>query len=78
VEHVGLGPDFVKEVLADTTPPGCERVSGAGVDEAYIPGLEGPAGLPLLTEALLRRGWSEPDVRAVLGENLRTFLARHT
>lgn len=76
VEHVGLGPDFVKEVLADTTPPGCEPVSGAGVAEAYIPGLEGPAGLPLVTEALVRRGWSEPGIRAVLGENLRAFLTR--
>lgn len=76
VEHVGLGPDFVKEVLADVTPPGCERVSGAGVPEAFIPGLEGPAGLPLLTEALVRRGWSEPGIRAVLGGNLRAFLTR--
>jgi membrane dipeptidase len=77
VEHVGLGPDFVKEVLLDLTPPGCERVSGAGVADAYVPGLEGPAGLPLLTEALVRRGWPEPDIRAVLGENLRAFLTRH-
>jgi membrane dipeptidase len=76
VEHVGLGPDFVKEVLADVTPPGCERIaSGSGVVEAYIPGLEGPAGLPLVTEALARRGWSEPDIRAVLGENVRALFA---
>jgi membrane dipeptidase len=70
--HVGLGPDFVKEVLADITPPGCERVSsGSGVTPAYIPGLEGPAGLPLVTGALVARGWTEPDIRAVLGENVR-------
>jgi membrane dipeptidase len=75
IEHVGLGPDFVKEVLADVTPPGCERISGAGVVEAYIPGLEGPAGLPLVTEAMAGRGWSEPDIRAVLGENVRTLFA---
>jgi membrane dipeptidase len=36
---------------------------------ACIPGLEGPAGLPLVTEALLRRGVSEADVRKVLGGN---------
>jgi membrane dipeptidase len=72
IEHVGLGPDFVKEVLADTTPPCCEVdfVEGVPADE-YLPGLEGPAGLPLVTEALLRRGWAEPDVVAVLGENVR-------
>jgi membrane dipeptidase len=75
VAHVGLGPDFVKEVLADATPPGCEPTSGAGVTAAYIPGLAGPAGLPLVTEALLARGWSEPDIRAVLGENVRALFA---
>jgi membrane dipeptidase len=75
IEHVGLGPDFVKEVLADVTPPGCERIPGSGVVEAYIPGLEGPAGLPLVTQALAGRGWSEPDIRAVLGENVRALFA---
>lgn len=72
VQHVGLGPDFIKEVLADTTPPCCEVTMVEGLPaDAYIPGLEGPAGLPLVTEALLRRGWTEADTRAVLGENVR-------
>jgi membrane dipeptidase len=72
VHHVGLGPDFIKEVLADTTPPCCEVTMVEGLPaDAYIPGLEGPAGLPLVTEALLRRGWTEADTRAVLGENVR-------
>lgn len=72
VAHVGLGPDFLKEVLADTTPPCCELDTVQGVPaDAYLPGLEGPAGLPLLTDALLRRGWAEDDVVAVLGANVR-------
>lgn len=72
IDHVGLGPDFVKEVLADTTPPCCEVALVEGVPaDAYLPGLEGPAGLPLVTEALLRRGWAEADVVAVLGANVR-------
>ena len=79
VEHVGLGPDFVKEVLEDLTPPCCEGAisSDSGVESlAYVPGLEGPAGLPLVTRGLLARGWDEPDVRAVLGGNvLRLFEA---
>lgn len=75
VEHVGLGPDFVKEVLADTTPPCCEApYPGVVPAETYLPGLEGPEGLPLLTEALVRRGWDETDILAVLGENVHRFL----
>ena len=79
VEHVGLGPDFVKEVLEELTPPCCEGSISpdSGVAAlAYLPGLEGPAGLPLVTQGLLARGWEEPDVRAVLGGNvLRLFEA---
>ncbi len=72
VAHVGLGPDFLKEVLADTTPPCCEGAVVEGVpSDVYLPGLEGPAGLPLVTAALVGRGWSEPDVLAVLGGNVR-------
>jgi len=76
VEQVGLGPDFVKEVLEDLTPPACEGqlTSAAGVPHgAYLPGLEGPAGLPLVTQALLERGWTANDVRAVLGGNVQRF-----
>ncbi len=77
VGHVGLGPDFIKEVLADTTPPCCERTLVEGVPaDAYLPGLTGPAGLPLVTEALQRRGWRDDDIVAVLGGNvLRLFHA---
>ncbi|MFE2040544.1 dipeptidase [Streptomyces sp. NPDC059477] len=75
IGHVGLGPDFIKEVLADTTPPCCERAFVEGVPaDAYLPGLTGPAGLPLVTEALQRRGWPEGDIVAVLGENVRRLL----
>ncbi|GAA3124739.1 dipeptidase [Streptomyces rectiviolaceus] len=75
LEHVGLGPDFVQEVMADTTPPCCAHpvIEGVRTDQ-FLPGLEGPAGLPLVTEALLRRGWADGDVARVLGGNvLRLF-----
>lgn len=75
IEHVGIGADFVREVIADTVAPCCvqDTVEGVPADE-YLPGLEGPAGLPLVTEALLRRGWDEADILAVLGGNLQRLL----
>ncbi|WP_432981332.1 dipeptidase [Dactylosporangium sp. CA-233914] len=72
IDRVGLGPDFVKETMADVTPPGCERDLIGGVPAGrYVPGLEGPAGMPLVTEALQRRGWTDEHILAVLGENVR-------
>ncbi|GHH33441.1 dipeptidase [Lentzea cavernae] len=71
IRHVGLGPDFVKEVLADVTPPCCEvqEIEGVPINR-FLPGLEGPSGLPLVTEALQKRGWPEDDVVRVLGQNV--------
>lgn len=76
VEHVGLGPDFVREVF-DEKIPLCDRpVVFAGVDVlATLPGLEGPADLPHLTEVLLGRGWKPAEVTAVLGANLVRVLS---
>lgn len=75
IGHVGMGPDFIEEVIADTTPPCCVQDTVEGVPAgACIPGLEGPAGLPLVTAALLRRGWAEADILAVLGGNVRRLL----
>jgi membrane dipeptidase len=56
----------------------CDRpVLFDGMDVfASVPGLDGPRGLPLVTEALLRRGLPEPDIRAILGGNVhRLFRA---
>ena len=74
IDHVGLGPDFVKEVFEQLTPPAIP-VDFDGIDGTrVIPGLDGPAGLPLVTEEMLRRGWPERDIVKVLGENwLRVF-----
>lgn len=74
IEHVGIGPDFVKESVDERFPLLCEVVM-EGVDvKSCIPGLEGPAGLPLVTEALVRRGFTADDVAAILGGNvLRLF-----
>ena len=73
IEHVGIGPDFVKEVMDEIAPGEGPLISlDDGLDERQvIEGLEGPAGLPLVTDALLGRGMSEDDVRLVLGGNVQ-------
>jgi membrane dipeptidase len=73
IDHVGLGPDFVREYF-ETLWPGEELY--LGLDVRLVP--EGTAGssrdLPVVTEALLARGFSEDDVKKVLGENfMRLF-----
>jgi membrane dipeptidase len=76
-EHVGIGPDFVFEVLGDVLPGGAAAGPMAGCDPfATLPGLSGPAGLPLVTAELLARGMDEKTIAGTLGENvLRLFRA---
>ncbi|HET6856219.1 MAG TPA: membrane dipeptidase [Streptomyces sp.] len=66
-QHIGLGPDFIEEVINDTTPPCCEKDYGFPWS---LPGLKGPRGLPLVTETLLRRGMPEEDVHRIMGGNV--------
>ncbi|MCX5388177.1 dipeptidase [Streptomyces sp. NBC_00083] len=76
IDHVGLGSDFVQEVMTDLTPPCCENLDDE--DPLFtFPGLEGPAGMPLVTGALVERGFGEDDVLKVLGGNLRRVMDRH-
>ncbi|WP_343947760.1 dipeptidase [Nonomuraea longicatena] len=75
LDHVGLGPDFVYEVLKELTPPCCENDDVFGLDPlAAIPGLEGPSGLPMVTEGLLGRGLPEADTAKIIGGNVHRFL----
>ncbi|MFB4285407.1 MULTISPECIES: dipeptidase [unclassified Nonomuraea] len=74
IDHVGLGPDFIREVMDDLTPPCCEDVHARGVDpKSAVPGLEGPSGLPMVTEGLLARGLPEKDVMQIIGGNVHRF-----
>ncbi|MFJ9776908.1 dipeptidase [Kitasatospora sp. NPDC101157] len=76
IDHVGLGADFVREVMTDVTPPCCESLDDE--DPMFdFPGLEGPAGMPLVTEALVARGMPEQDILKVLGGNLRRLMSDH-
>ena len=72
VQHVGLGPDFTKEI-AEVLYGGGHVIEGCDM-AASVPGLTGPADLPVLTEALAGRGFSDADVAAVMGGNLRRLL----
>lgn len=77
VDHVGLGPDFLREWI-DAVYPQYERlVQEEGVDlKAVVPGLAYARDLPNVTEQLVARGWRDEDVSKVLGENwLRVFRA---
>ncbi len=76
-DSVGLGPDFVFE-LFDEKIPMCDRPQLLeGMDlMKHIPGLEGPRGLPSVTEELLHAGMPSTVVRQVLGGNVhRLFRA---
>ena len=75
VDHVGLGPDFLREYMDAIYPQYEQFVGFADVDmKAIVPGLARERDLPNLTQRLVERGWAEADVRKVLGENwLRVF-----
>lgn len=74
VEHVGVGPDFISDIYDDLYPAHAD-LSSEGLDvRLNIEGLHASRHLPNLTAALLARGFSERDVRLILGENfLRVF-----
>ncbi|HEX3372035.1 MAG TPA: dipeptidase [Candidatus Acidoferrales bacterium] len=67
VEHVDhavqlVGPDYVG--------------LGSDFDGAFMPaGMEDASKFPQITEGLLRRGYSESDIRKILGENTLRVLA---
>ena len=76
VNHVGLGPDFFKEISDEINGPDPQYMLDGVTEITYISGLEGPAGLPLITDGLLRRGWREDDIRQVLGASFHQLFAR--
>lgn len=73
VDHVGLGPDFIKDYF-DEVPPHRPILTGQVDDvNATLDGLAYVTELPSLTPQLLAR-FSEEDVRKILGDNfLRVF-----
>lgn len=81
-DHVALGPDFVEGIdvsLPDNEWPGplwrADMIStGASID--YVYGFQAIDELPNVTSALMSRGWTEAELRKLLGENwLRVYRA---
>jgi membrane dipeptidase len=79
VEHIGLGPDFMTGYTRLGAGPGRDRelwpldVYGEWPWN-WVKDFETIIELPKVTQGLLDRGWSEADVRKVLGENwLRVY-----
>ena len=89
VEHVGLGTDQYQavdrdaycqalDVAQDNINPAAAYSDAFGhtYTTRYPSDCETIADYPRITEALVRDGWSEADIRAFLGENfLRAFRA---
>jgi membrane dipeptidase len=69
-QHVGYGSDWVSDVsaLMHHVQGHPARYPGTQYKTASIT-FVAPEQLPELTEALLKRGYSEKDVRGILGEN---------
>jgi membrane dipeptidase len=88
-DHVGIGMDFNRGVApystVDQQEAAYEQVRGGGLWREgdlpsppwrYAPEIETPAGMRHLTAALLDRGFSVGETKAIMGENfLRVFRA---
>ncbi|MEA5362290.1 membrane dipeptidase [Amycolatopsis sp., V23-08] len=74
-DHVGIGSDFVADLFAETIPAWERPLVIEGTDgERLVPGLAGPAGLPLITEKMLHSGLSPSFIGKVMGGNLLRLL----
>ncbi len=75
-EHIGLGPDFIEGRLprASVNPAVSPPEIYSAKPWLYVEGFERITELPNVTRGLIERGWSEAEVRQVLGENwLRVY-----
>jgi membrane dipeptidase len=72
IDHIGVGPDFIEDYF-QAAFGGWQPVPGVD-NSPHHAEIERPADLPKLTEAMVRRGFSEEDIRKVLGENVMRVL----
>ena len=86
IEHVGFGTDFPSvseewKVYAGPESPRTweaivkyAQVFGQSTAATYPEGVDTQADFPVITAGLLKRGWSESDVKAYLGGNFKRVL----
>ena len=81
-EQIGPEPKISWERIIDHIDHAVKLVGadhvglGSDFDGAVMPeGMADATGLPKITEALLRKGYSESDVRKILGENTMRLLS---
>ncbi|MBK8020649.1 MAG: membrane dipeptidase [Chloroflexi bacterium] len=75
LEHVGLGPDFLEKPLRDLAKV---SLANGPFDTAlldnWIPDCQNINELPRFTALLVEKGYSEPEIAGVLGQNwMRVF-----
>ncbi|HEY3682521.1 MAG TPA: membrane dipeptidase [Streptosporangiaceae bacterium] len=78
IDHVGLGPDFMADVMTDLLPHWCEaEETGSDWDiRAPLPGAAGPSDFPAVAERLAERGFDAEARTKILGGNVaRLFRA---
>lgn len=82
IDHVGLGPDFMTEVMTDLLPHWCEAEETASEWDIRtpLPGVSGPRDFPEVAKKLTERGFTPADQAKILGGNVaglfRTELGR--
>ena len=77
VDHIGLGPDFMygrtdlTKIIPELWPP---DVYSNNPPWHMVKGFETISDLPNITKGLMQRGWSDAEIRKVLGANwLRVY-----
>jgi membrane dipeptidase len=71
IDHIGLGTDFTEKELSIATTQAMSKLAmvDLSVLQSGIEGLSKIEELPHLTEEMVRRGFSEVEIRKILGEN---------
>jgi membrane dipeptidase len=79
IEHVGIGADFMAQIVASGAEPAFQATSlmpdGMSCGAA-VPGLSGPADYPALVRVMEARGYTGNALEAVLSGNLLRLFAR--